>query len=58
MTNQQHPILPEIELIDECRQNYVDGWKDALNVILDIADDLDGVKYGTYRCDLSSKNND
>lgn len=30
-----------IEDIDHVHQNYVDGWKDALDIILNIADELE-----------------
>lgn len=33
-----------IEDIDYVHQSYVDGWKDALDVILTIADELEGTQ--------------
>jgi hypothetical protein len=39
--DQTNPKL-HIEDIDYQHQLYVDGWKDALDVILDIAAELDG----------------
>ena len=39
-TNQAHPKA-HIEDINYVHQNYVDGWKDALDVILTIADELE-----------------
>jgi hypothetical protein len=38
---QAHPKI-NIEDINYVHQNYVDGWKDALDVILTIADELEG----------------
>jgi hypothetical protein len=38
--DQAHPKA-HIEDIDYVHQSYVDGWKDALDVILAIADELD-----------------
>ena len=38
--NQAHPKA-HIEDINYVHQNYVDGWKDALDVILAIADELE-----------------
>ena len=38
--NQAHPKA-HIEDIDYVHQSYVDGWKDALDVILVIADELE-----------------
>ena len=38
--DQAHPKI-HIEDINYVHQNYVDGWKDALDVILTIADELD-----------------
>ena len=38
--DQAHPKA-HIEDIDYVHQNYVDGWKDALDVILVIADELE-----------------
>ena len=38
--DQAHPKAP-IEDINYVHQNYVDGWKDALDVILAIADELE-----------------
>jgi hypothetical protein len=37
---QAHPKI-HIEDINYAHQNYVDGWKDALDVILAIADELE-----------------
>ena len=37
--DQAHPKA-HIEDIDYIHQSYVDGWKDALDVILTIADEL------------------
>ena len=39
--NQAHPKA-HIENIAYTHQNYVDGWKDALDVILGISDELEG----------------
>jgi len=39
--DQAHPKA-HIEDINYVHQNYVDGWKDALDVILAIADELEG----------------
>ena len=39
--DQAHPKA-HIEDINYVHQNYVDGWKDALDVILAIADELKG----------------
>jgi hypothetical protein len=38
--DQAHPKA-HIEDINYVHQNYVDGWKDALDVILAIADELE-----------------
>ena len=38
--DQTHPKA-HIEDINYVHQNYVDGWKDALDVILAIADELE-----------------
>lgn len=38
--DQAHPNI-HIEDIDHIHQSYVDGWKDALDVILIIADELE-----------------
>jgi len=38
--DQAHPKA-HIENINYVHQNYVDGWKDALDVILAIADELE-----------------
>jgi len=38
--NQAHPKA-HIENIAYTHQNYVDGWKDALDVILGISDELE-----------------
>ena len=38
--DQSHPKA-HIEDIDYVHQSYVDGWKDALDVILAIADELE-----------------
>jgi len=40
--DQAHPKA-HIEDINYVHQNYVDGWKDALDVILAIADELKAV---------------
>ena len=40
VADQAHPKA-HIEDIDYVHQGYVDGWKDALDVILVIADDLE-----------------
>jgi len=40
--DQSHPRT-HIEDIDYVHQSYVDGWKDALDVILAIADELEGI---------------
>jgi hypothetical protein len=42
--NQAHPKA-HIEDIDYVHQNYVHGWKDALDVILAIADELDNTSH-------------
>ena len=42
--NQAHPKA-NIEDIDYTHQNYIDGWKDALDVILDIAKELEELWY-------------
>ena len=39
-SDQAHPKA-HIEDINYVHQNYVDGWKDALDVILAIADELE-----------------
>lgn len=36
-----------IEDINYVHESYVDGWKDALDVILSIADELDGANTST-----------
>lgn len=41
VADQAHPKA-HIEDIDYVHQSYVDGWKDALDVILAIADELEG----------------
>jgi len=41
VADQAHPKA-HIEYINYVHQNYVDGWKDALDVILAIADELEG----------------
>jgi hypothetical protein len=41
LANQAHPKA-NIEDIAYTHQNYIDGWKDALDVILDIATELEG----------------
>jgi hypothetical protein len=40
VADQAHPKA-HIEDINYVHQNYVDGWKDALDVILAIADELE-----------------
>jgi hypothetical protein len=40
--DQAHPKA-HIEDINYVHQNYVDGWKDALDVILAIADELEAL---------------
>ena len=40
--DQAHPKA-HIEDIDYVHQSYVDGWKDALDVILGIADELEAL---------------
>ena len=40
--DQAHPKV-HIEDIDYVHQTYVDGWKDALDVILNIADELEDI---------------
>ena len=39
--DQTHPEI-HIEDIDHVHQNYVDGWKDALYMIINIATELEG----------------
>ena len=55
-------VAPETPHSDPGDPEMLKGiWDERRTIraeILNIADDLDGVKYGTYRCDLSSKNND
>jgi hypothetical protein len=41
LADQAHPTK-HIENISYTHQNYVDGWKDALDVILAIATELEG----------------
>ena len=43
--DQSHPRT-HIEDIDYVHQSYVDGWKDALDVILGIADELEALANG------------
>ena len=40
--DQAHPKA-HIEDINYVHQNYIDGWKDALDVILAIADELEAL---------------
>ncbi len=40
--NQLNP-KQHIEDIDYVHQSYVDGWSDALNLIIDIAEDLEAL---------------
>ena len=42
VADQAHPKA-HIEDIDYVHQTYVDGWKDALDVILTIADELEAL---------------
>jgi deoxyribodipyrimidine photolyase-like uncharacterized protein len=40
--DQAHPKSYLKDIIGYVHQNYIDGWKDALDAILAIADDLEG----------------
>ena len=42
VADQAHPKV-HIEDIDYVHQSYVDGWKDALDLILAIADELEAL---------------
>ena len=49
---------PPIEDFNEFDQGYAVAHITHRQALLAIADELEGIKYGTYRCNISDKNND
>lgn len=49
------PVSPPCEDFDEYAQGFLSAHIQYRNEFLAIADELEGVKYGTYRCNLEDK---
>ena len=49
---------PPIEDFNEFDQGYSMAHITYRQAFLAVADELEGIKYGTYRCNISDKNND
>ena len=49
---------PPIEDFNEFDQGYSVAHITHRQALLAIADELEGIKYGTYRCNILDKNND
>lgn len=52
--NQADP-RKHVKDIDYVPEMYTDGCHDTIATFLNIADELEGVTYGTYRCELEAR---
>ena len=51
----EHSYLSIDDIHDECNHLHMRQRQDSRRQLLAIAAELEGVKYGTYRCDLEGK---